>query len=67
MNLDDKLREMARDDQVPLPDGYDEMLSQLYASLASDQGESPEGKETRQMKHGNSSWSGCWPWRRCWP
>ena len=50
MNLDDKLREMARDDQVPLPDGYDEMLSQLYASLASDQGESPEGKETRQMK-----------------
>ena len=50
MNLDDKLREMARDDQVPLPDGYDEMLSQLYASLANDQGESPEGKETRQMK-----------------
>lgn len=50
MNLDDKLREMARDDQVPLPDGYDEMLSQLYVSLASGQEAGPEGKETRQME-----------------
>ena len=50
MNFDDKLRDMARDDQVPLPGGYDEMLSQLYASLAFGQEAVPEGKETWQMK-----------------
>lgn len=63
MDLDDKLRDMARDDQVPLPDGYDEMLSQLYASLTSNQGESPEGKEAAPVKKSAaSSPPACCPW-----
>lgn len=35
--FDDRLRDMARRDSVPLPEGYDEMLQGVYASLA------PEG------------------------
>ena len=42
--FDDKLRDMARRDSVPLPEGYDEMLQGVYASLA------PEG--------GKAAWKG---------
>ena len=37
--FDDKLRDMARRDSVPLPEGYDEMLQNVYASLAPEGGE----------------------------
>lgn len=51
MNFDDKLREMARTDHVPLPDGYNEMLNNLYDTLAGGQEEAPAGKaEAHPMK-----------------
>lgn len=50
MDLDRKLRELARDDRVPLPEGYDEMLSRLYVSLAAGREAGPGRKETRPMK-----------------
>lgn len=36
--FDDKLRDMARRDSVPIPEGYDEMLQNTYASLAPEAG-----------------------------
>lgn len=36
--FDEKLRDMAHRDSVPLPEGYDEMLQELYGSLAEDDG-----------------------------
>lgn len=42
--FDDKLRAMAHHDNVPLPEGYDEMLQDLYRSLAPD-GSSPSRGE----------------------
>lgn len=51
MNFDDKLREMAKDDHIPLPDGYDEMLTGLYNSLAAPgQEEASHGKEAFPVK-----------------
>lgn len=51
MNFDDKLKEMAKDDHIPLPKGYDEMLTDLYDTLAGPGQEEPlYGKETHTMK-----------------
>ena len=47
--FDNKLREMAHRDRVPLPDGYDEMLQDLYRSLAPEEPAGPPRKE-RMMK-----------------
>lgn len=50
MNFDDKLREMARNDHVPLPGGYDEMLNDLYDTLAEGQEEPALKQEPRSEK-----------------
>lgn len=43
--FDDKLRDMAHRDSVPLPEGYDGMLQNLYRSLAPDEPADLSGKE----------------------
>lgn len=43
--FDDKLRDMAHRDRVPLPEGYEEMLQDLYQSLAPEGPANPSGKE----------------------
>lgn len=48
--FDDKLRDMARRDSVPLPEGYDEMLQSVYASLASKAGEAVRGKRPTKRR-----------------
>lgn len=47
--FDDRLRDMARRDRVPLPEGYDEMLGDLYQSLAPGETAGPSGG-TRAVK-----------------
>lgn len=43
--FDDKLRDMAHRDSVPLPEGYDEMLQEVYASLAPEAGKARRREE----------------------
>ena len=59
MTLDDKLRAMAREDTIPLPEGYDSMLAELCDTLTASGGSAPAGerKEKSHMKKRALRWN----------
>ena len=59
MTLDDKLRAMAREDTIPLPQGYDSMLAELCDTLTASGGSAPAGerKEKYHMKKRALRWN----------